>query len=94
MIAVWAVLIIVGFLGATAFIGLYAARSRDWYHSPVGRNLMAMAVVLAGLLALSALGLLMRVWPWLWLGGMAALDVVLWWRVLLLWRVQHADRST
>lgn len=92
MNVVWTLLVLVGFLGATTFVGLYAVRSRDWYLSPVGRNLMAMATVLAGLLGLSLAALLVPIWPWLWLGGMACLDIVLWWLVALLWKVQRTNR--
>jgi hypothetical protein len=76
-----------GFLGALAFVVLYA--SRGWYMSPIGRNLMAMAATLAGLLGLSLVAALVHVWLWLWLGGMAVLDVVLWWRVWIVWRLGH-----
>jgi hypothetical protein len=89
VIALWTVLVAAGFLGAVAFVVLYAWLARDWHHTPVGRNLMAMAAVLAGLLGLSLVAFLVRVWPVLWLGGMASLDAVLWWRVALLWRVQR-----
>lgn len=86
----WVVLVAVGFLGAATFIGLYLRSG--WWDSPVGRNLMAMAAVLAGLLGLTLLGFLWRPWPWLWLGGMATLDLVLWWRVVILWRVQRSQQ--
>lgn len=89
MTVLWAVLVAVGFLGALAFVALYAISSRDWHHSPVGRNLVAMAAVLAGLLGLSLVTYLVDVWPVLWLGGMASLDAVLWWRVAILWRMQR-----
>lgn len=90
VLGVWAVLLLVGFLGAATFVGLYAYGSRQWWQSPTGRNLMALPAVLAGMLGLSLLGLVWReLPPWLWLGGMASLDAVLWWRVVILWRVQH-----
>lgn len=85
----WAALTILGFVGALTFVVLYAVTARDWHHSPVGQNLMAMAAVLAGLLGLSVAAYVVDIWPVLWLGGMASLDAVLWWRVWLLWRVQH-----
>lgn len=89
MTALWAVLVGVGLVGASAFVVLYGWLSREWHRSHIGQNLMAMAAVLAGLLGLSLLGFLVRVPAALWLGGMASLDAVLWWRVALLWRVQR-----
>ncbi len=90
MTALWAILVAAGFLGALVFCVLYAVSARDWHHTPVGRNLMAMAAVLAGLLGLSLAAYLVDVWPILWLGGMASLDAVLWWRVWILWRLQRS----
>jgi hypothetical protein len=77
-----------GFLAMVAFIGLYW-RS-DWRHTPVGRNLMALPAVLAALLGLWLVARLVGTLPmWLWLGGILALDAVMWWRVVILWRLQH-----
>lgn len=89
MITAWAVLVVVGLAGCLTFIGTYWWLARSWHHTPVGRNLMAMAFVLAGMLALSLIGLVWMPPAWLFLGGMASLDAVMWWRVVLLWRVQH-----
>lgn len=83
--------IAVGAAGALAFVALYL-RTHRWYHSDVGRNLMAMALVLAGLLLLV---FVVRIIPsadvrrWLWFGGLLSLDFVLWHRVWLLWRIQR-----
>ncbi len=89
MTIVFIILTSTGFLAAITFVLLYAIGSPEWRHSPMGRNLMAKAIVLGCLLGLSLLSLLTVVPVWLWLTGMAALDVVLWWRVTILWKVQH-----
>lgn len=80
-----------------AFPVLYAALAR-WWRTPVGRHEMALALAL---LALVALGLLRRV-----LGGDYAgkeivqagvyvfVAAVLWWRLILLVRVQILARLT
>lgn len=85
----WLVLVAIGLAGALTFVALYAAGSRGWHRTAIGRNLMAMPAVLAGLLALTLASLLADLPIWLWLGGMASLDAILWWRVVLLWRAQH-----
>lgn len=89
MIVAWVALLVVGLAGCLAFMGVYWWGSRGWHRTPVGRNLMAMAAVLAGMLGLSLLGLAWTLPAWLFLGGMASLDAVMWWRVALLWRAQH-----
>lgn len=89
MILAWALLLTIGLAGCVTFGGIYWWTSRGWYHNPVGRNLMAMAASLGGLLALSLAGLVWMPPAWLFLGGLATLDAVMWWRVVLLWRVQH-----
>lgn len=89
MTIAWAVLVACGLAGALTFVGLYAFGTRDWHRSAVGRNLMAGSAVLAGLFALTLATLLAPLPTWLWLGGLLSLDVVLWWRVLLLWQAQH-----
>lgn len=90
MILAWALLLVVGLAGCLTFIGFYSWGSRGWHRTPVGRNLMAMAAVLGGMLALSLAGLAWTPPAWLFLGGMAFLDAVMWWRVALLWRAQHS----
>lgn len=81
------VLIAVGFVAMAAFVALYL-RS-PWWKSPVGRNLMALPVVLGALLGLWLAGRLVHLWVWVWPGGLAALDAVMWWRVVILWRLQR-----
>lgn len=85
----YTVLTAVGFAAAVTFVVLYAWGDRDWFRSELGRNLMAKTAILGGLLGLSLLGLLIRVPGWVWIGGMATLDAVMWWRVVILWRIQH-----
>lgn len=85
----WVVLVVLGLAGALTFVALYAVGSRGWHRTQLGRNLMAMPAVLAGLFALILTSVLLDVPTWMWLGGMASLDAILWWRVVLLWRAQH-----
>jgi len=91
--AAWLVLVALGFAGAAVFAAVYAAGTRSWYRSAVGRNLMAEALVLAGLLALTFASAVFRLPPWVWIGGMASLDVVLWVQVWLLLRAQHSGKE-
>lgn len=87
------VLVAVGAAGAATFVGLYSG-SRGWYRTHVGQNLMAMAAVLLGLLVLVLLGRALGPLPrWVWAVGLAALDAVLWWRVVILWRLQRGRSS-
>lgn len=79
-----------GFLAMVAFVGLYW-RS-DWRHTSVGRNLMALPAVLGALLGAWLLARVAGPLPvWLWLAGIVALDGVMWWRVWILWRLQHDE---
>lgn len=89
MIVLWALLAGIGVAGAVTFCILYATRSPGWHRTGIGQNLMAMAATLAGLLLLVIIGLAVEMPPLLWIGGLATLDAVLWWRVYLLWRTQH-----
>lgn len=89
MILAWSVLLAVGLAGCATFVGSYWWFSRGWHRTAVGQNLMAMAAVLGGMLALSLAGLVWTPPAWLFLGGMASLDAVMWWRVVLLWRAQR-----
>lgn len=80
-------LIAVGFASMLSFVFLYARA--PWWRSPVGRNLMALPAVLGGLLGLWLLGRLVHLPAWLWAAGLASLDVVMWWRVAILYRLQR-----
>lgn len=87
MILVLLALTAVNFAGACTFVGLYL-RS-PWWQSALGQNLMAKAVVLAVMFGLSLAGYFVRVPMWVWGGGLLLLAGVLWWRVVILWRIQH-----
>jgi hypothetical protein len=90
VIAAWIVLLAVGCVGAVVFIAIQS-RVR-WWRTPIGRNLMAMSAVLAGMLGLSLLAFLVRLPTWLWLVGLASLDTVVWWRNWIAWRLQRRPR--
>lgn len=80
-----------GFAAMVAFVILYSWRS-SWRSTAVGRNLMALPAVLGGLLGLWLVARIVGDLPmWLWLGGIVSLDAVMWWRVIILWRVQHDE---
>lgn len=83
-------LIGLGALGTGMFVLLYAAGSRGWYRTPAGRSLVAWAGVLFALLALWLAGHVFGPLPLVvWVIGIAALDVAIWSRVALLWRLQR-----
>lgn len=81
-------------LGALVFVVFYAWRTRGaWRDSAVGRNVMALMAVI---LVVSALGVTTIVWGFDWpyrnavrfiAWGLVA--VCVWWRVVILWRIQH-----
>jgi hypothetical protein len=83
------VLMAVGVAGCLTFVVTYWLGARTWHQTPVGQNLMAMAAVLGALLVLSLVNIVWDFPEWLWLVGLALLDAVMWWRVVLLWKVQH-----
>lgn len=89
----WLILDAVGFAASATFVVMYATGSRGWHHSPFGRNIMAMAACLALLLGMVLVQLVFRPPRVMWLVGLAALDVVMWWRVYLLWQAQHDDEA-
>lgn len=89
----WLVLDAIGFAGALTFIVMYAVGSHGWHRVAIGRNMMAMAVCLAALLGMVLFQLAVRPPQVVWLLLLAALDATLWWRVALLWKAQHAERS-
>jgi len=85
------------FIGCALFCVLFALRSRGWWRTRMGPNLFAMMFVLAVLQALSLVRLVIardwfmehavaiRFWSFL------ALFFVVWWRVILLIKIQHED---
>lgn len=79
-----------GFLGCLLFVLLYAIGS-DWRRSALGQNLMAKTALLGLLFGLGLLSLVSPIPPWIGLVFLAALDVVLYWRVWILWRIQHGQ---
>lgn len=79
-----------GFAAMVAFVALYARSA--WRTSPMGRNLMALPAALGGLLGLWLLARVIGPLPlWIWFGGIVTLDAVMWWRVWILWKVQHRN---
>lgn len=89
----WAlgVLYVVQALGLATFIGVYM-RS-NWRSTDIGRNLMAFAVVL---IAVSAVSAVYRLEPniyvgWLIAAGHATFGVVVWQRVVMAYRYQRQD---
>lgn len=88
------VAIVATFLGALVFVVAYAWRTRGaWSRSAVGRNVMALMAVI---LVVSALGVTASFWGTDWphrnvirLAVWSAVAAVVWWRVVILFRVQH-----
>lgn len=78
-----------GFVGCLMFCLLYLIGSPDWRKSALGQNLMAKTALLGLLFGLGLLSLLLPIPPWIGLVFLAALDAVLYWRVWILWRIQH-----
>lgn len=88
-VTTWEMLIAAG--AAVAFMILYAVRS-DWRRSVMGQHLMAFMGVLAAILVMWAVGRFVGKLPLLaWTVALGAFDLVLVWRVLLLWRTQHTN---
>lgn len=85
-------------LGCVLFVTLFLLRSRGWWRTRMGPNLFAMMFVLA---VLQTLGVLNRLPPLnVWFMAHAdtvrfwsflALFIVVWWRVILLIKIQHED---
>jgi predicted TIM-barrel fold metal-dependent hydrolase len=81
-------------LGALVFCVAYAWRTRGaWHKTPVGRNVMALMSVI---LIVSALGVTTIVWGFDWphrdvvrFVAWALVAACVWWRVVILYRVQH-----
>jgi accessory gene regulator protein AgrB len=83
-------------IGCVVFCVLFMLRS-TWWKTSVGQNMLAMMFVLAVFQGLSLLRLVLapgwyeanavtiRFWTFL------CLFIVVWWRVLILWLVQHEE---
>jgi hypothetical protein len=95
-------------VAAAAFVVLFALRSR-WRSSAMGRHLMGFMAVTALVLTLTVVvrvtgqrpdaAVCQRVvpipgWPWIRVAMWAAIDVILWWRLILLVRAQHQEQAT
>lgn len=90
MIWVFVVLYALLAAGAGTFIVLFGFGSGGWWRNDVGRNMMALAGVLFALATLVLLSRLVGPLPiWIWIGGLASLDGVIWWQVAILWRKQR-----
>lgn len=86
----WLVLDAIGATAALVFVIMYAVGSVGWHRSQMGQSIMAMAACLAALLGMVLLQLAVRPPQLVWLALLSALDIVLWWRVYILWKVQRA----
>lgn len=89
ILGVFLALLVTETLGTGTFLAVYL-RSSDWSSTPVGRHLVAYSAALLGLLALSLVSFLTQaMWLiWLILAFHVAFDVVIWQRVVLVWRAQ------
>lgn len=85
------VLIATGAVGASLFVVVYS-RSR-WWSTPAGCNAMATTVVIAVVLGLAAIRSVVGVdFPardWFRAGCYLAVNIVVWWRVVLLWAINR-----
>jgi hypothetical protein len=93
--SIWAnAAVVATFAGAFVFVALYAWRTRGaWRVTAVGRNVMALMSVI---LVVSALAVAAIIWGTDWpyrnavrFVAWSAVAVCVWWRVVILWRIQH-----
>jgi len=88
---------VTAFVGFWVFVLLYAIRS-DWWKTPVGRNLMAFMFIGAVTLGTGFARALMGDAQWdrirdeVRMISLAAINVVVWWRVVLLVKTQRQVR--
>lgn len=94
------VLFVGEFIGCFVFCVLFGFRSHRWWRTRMGPNLFAMMFVLT---VLQGIAVLRLVFPAEWITANAilvrfwsflSLFIVVWWRVILLWRIQHEDAAT
>lgn len=86
--------IVATFAGALVFVASYAWRTRGaWRDSAVGRNVMALMSVIV---VVSALAVAAIIWGTDWphrnavrFVAWSLVAVCVWWRVVILWRIQH-----
>jgi len=85
------ILIAGGAVPAGLFVVAYAFRSEGWWRSQLGINLMLMAFALFEAFGLwLVLRFLRADFPtWLWATILAQIDVTLWWRLAILFTLQH-----
>lgn len=77
-------------IATVVFVLIYGLRS-PWTKNEAGRNTMTFMAVVAGILVLTLYFRATRAPAPAWLGVTiwGALNVPLWWRVLILWKAQH-----
>lgn len=85
-------------LGALVFVASYAWRTHGaWRATAVGRNVMALMAVILIVSALAVAGIVWgRDWPHrdlIRFVAWSAVAVCVWWRVVILYRVQHRKDS-
>jgi hypothetical protein len=86
--------IVATFAGALVFVASYAWRTRGaWRDSAVGRNVMALMAVIV---VVSAMAVAAIIWGTEWphrnvvrFVAWSLVAVCVWWRVVILWRIQH-----
>jgi hypothetical protein len=85
------ILIAGGAVPALLFVVAYAFRSEGWWRSQLGVNLMLMAIALFEAFGLWLVLRFARAsFPeWLWAAILAQIDVTLWWRVVILFKLQN-----
>lgn len=86
-------------LGALVFVASYAWRTRGaWRRSAVGRNVMALMVVIVIVSGLAVAGIVWgRNWPHrdlIRIVAWGAVAACVWWRVVILYRVQRRQPGT
>lgn len=94
----WIVLALAGLavatVGSVAFPALYLWLS-NWRIHPVGRSTVAFSIVWAATLGLTLAGYFgLRLPAWAVAGLFWAMAVTVWWRVVVMWRTQHEQRTT
>lgn len=88
----WNVFLVMGgFVPAVLFIAVYL-RS-PWWRTPIGQNIMVKMFILAGLLGLSLASMLWPVPVWAWRTGMGLLDIAIWWRLIILFKLQNEEEE-
>ena len=81
----------IGLAATLTFVLMYAILAPTWGRTAMGRVLMGKAAVLSGLFGLTLFRIIFRsdLPNWIWFGGLATLDLLLWMQVWLLWRANR-----